>query len=201
MSRAICVPWLMLTAVTMTSACTHNVMPKITPTKVPAVQPRIESRALLLLSASFEQYGTKESNGVHKWVYHYGEAMSGALTDLVGQSFAHADVRHVSDADVLRWLTALPDSAKADVLLVPYFEASGQHDRMVDEVADARIRLDARTLPANQTYSWPAQGHTARMVTSKKGLAGSTLEQVLRALSDSLAAHRPELEPQAVSSQ
>jgi hypothetical protein len=201
MSRAIRVPWPLLTAVMLTSGCTHNVMPKITPTKVPAVQPRIESRALLLLSASFEQYGTKESNGVHKWIYHYGQAMSGGLTDLVGQSFTHADVRHVTDADVLRWLTAPPDSAHADVLLIPYFEGSGQHERLVDEVADARIRLDARTLPANQTYSWAAQGHTARLFTSKKGLAGNTLEQVLRALSDSLAAHRSELEPQVASAQ
>ncbi|HET9726141.1 MAG TPA: hypothetical protein VFP28_04435 [Gemmatimonadales bacterium] len=199
MSRAIRVPWLLLVAVMMTTACTHNVMPKITPTKVPAVQPRIDSRAVLLLSASFEQYGTKESNGVHKWIYHYGEAMSGALTDLVGQSFTHADVRHVSDADVLRWLTASPDSAPADVLLIPYFEESGHQERMVDEVVDARIRLDARTLPANQTYSWAAQGHTARVFTSRKGLAGNTLEQVLRALSDSLAAHRAELEPRVVS--
>jgi len=68
MSRATRVPWPLLVAVMMTTACTHNVMPKITPTKVPAVQPRIGSRAVLLLSASFEQYGTKESNGVHKWI-------------------------------------------------------------------------------------------------------------------------------------
>lgn len=195
MSRTVQISPLVLTAFLITSACTHNVMPKITPEKVPSVDPPIESRALLLLATSFEQYGTQESNGIHKWRYHYGEAMAKALGDLVTQSFSHADVRHVQDADVLRWLTAPPDTAMADVMLVPYFEEAGPRERVLDIVADARLRLDARTLPANQTYSWIATGHTARAFSSRRGLTGNSLEQVLRALSDSLTAHRAELEP------
>lgn len=137
MSRTTAVA-LLLGAALCAAACTHNVMPKITPAKVPSVEPRIESRALLLLSASFEQYGIQESNGIHKWRYHYGQAMAAALGDLVTQSFAHAEVRHVEDAEVLRWLTAPPDTALADVMLVPYFEEGGQRERMFDIVADAR---------------------------------------------------------------
>jgi len=194
MSRATRVPWLPVSMLIVTAACTHNVMPRITPAKVPSVEPRIESRALLLLSPSFEQYGTQESSGIHKWRYHYGEAMAAALSDLVTQSFTHGDVRRISDAEVLQWLTAPPDTSLADVLLVPYFEKGGQTDRVFDTVAEARLRLDARTLAANLTYSWAAQGRTARAFTSRKGLTGNTLEQVLRALSDSLSAHRSELQ-------
>ena len=120
--------------------------------------------------------------------------MAAALGDLVTQSFTHGDVRHISDAEVLQWLTAAPDTSLADVLLVPYFENGGQTDRVFDSVAEARLRLDARTLSANLTYSWAAQGRTARALSSRKGLTGNTLEQVLRALSDSLSAHRSELE-------
>jgi hypothetical protein len=194
MSRAMRVPWLPVSMLIVTAGCMHNVMPKITPAKVPSVEPRIESRALLLLSASFEQYGIQESNGIRKWRYHYGEAMAAALTDLVTQSFTQGDVRHMSDAEVLQWLTAAPDTSLADVLLVPYFEEGGRTDRLFDTVAEARLRLDARTLPANLTYSWVAHGRTARAFTSRKGLTGNTLEQVLRALSDSLSAHRSELQ-------
>jgi hypothetical protein len=194
MSQGTRVPWLPVSMLIVTAACTHNVMPKITPTKVPSVEPRIESRALLLLSPSFEQYGIQESDGIHKWRYHYGEAMAAALGDLVTQSFTQGDVRHISDAEVLQWLTAAPDTSLADVLLVPYFEKGGKTDRVFDMVAEARLRLDARTLAANLTYSWAAQGRTARALSSRKGLTGNTLEQVLRALSDSLSAHRSELE-------
>ena len=169
-------------------------MPKITPEKVPSVDPPIASRAVLLLGTSFEQYGAEQSDGIHKYHYHYGEAMTKALSDLISQSFAHADVRHVEDAEVLRWLTAAPDTAVADVLLVPYFEKAAPRERVLDVAADARLRLEARTLAANQTYSWIATGHSARVFSSRRGLTGSTLEQVLRALSDSLGAHRAELE-------
>lgn len=194
MSRTGQVGPLVFTVFLIASGCTHNVMPKITPERVPSVSPAIESRAVLLLATSFEQYGTHESNGIHKWRYHYGEAMAKALSDLVSQSFSHADVRHVQDADVLRWLTATPDTTLADVMLVPYFEEAGPRERLLDVVAEARLRLDARTMPANRTYSWIAAGRTARAFSSRKGLAGNSLEQVLRALSDSLAAHRAELQ-------
>lgn len=194
MSRATRVPWPLVSMLIVTAACMHNVMPKITPAKVPSVEPRIDARALLLLSPSFEGYGVQESNGFHKWRYHLGEAAAAALTDLVSRSFTRGETRGVTDAELLQWLTAPADTSVADVLLVPRFEEGGHTDRLFDTVSEARLRLDARTLSDNHTYSWVASGRTARAFSSRKGLTGNTLEQVLHALSDSLAAHRAELE-------
>lgn len=194
MSWGMPVRWSLLPLLTVAAACTHNVMPKVTPAKVPSVVPPIEAHALLLLSPSFQDYGVQESNGFHKWRYHLGEAAAAALSDLVSQSFTRGEARAVTDAEILQWLTAPPDTSIADVLLVPHFDEGGNTDRVFDTVSEARLRLEARTLPGNRTYSWVAAGRTARVLTSRRGLSGNTLEQVLRALSDSLAAHRADLE-------
>jgi len=194
MSRRTPVRWLLLPLLTTAAACTHNVMPKVTPAKVPSVAPPIEARALLLLSPSFQAYRAQESDGLHKWRYHLGEAAAVALSDLVSRSFTRGEVRMVTDSEILQWLTAPADTSIADVLLVPHFEGGGTTDRVFDTVSEARLRLEARTMPGNLTYSWVAAGRTARVLTSRRGLSGNTLEQVLRALSDSLGAHRADLQ-------
>lgn len=194
MKRVSPVPSLLLAAAAMTMGCTHNVMPKVTPEKIPAVEPPIASRALLLLPPSFEMYGLQESNGIHKWRYHLGEAMAGGLADLVGKSFVHGEARHVPDDEVLRWLTGPPDTAGADLLLVPHFEEGDMAEGLLKTRAEARLRLDVRSFRTGRTLSWRIAGRKSSMFQSMKGLTGNAIEQALRGLSDSLAAHRKELE-------
>jgi hypothetical protein len=174
--------------------CTHNVMPKITPAKIPAVHPPIEARALLLITNSFQSYTTQSSSGIHSYNYHLGESVSAALQDMIEQSFVHAETRHLADAEVLQWLSAPADTSVADLLLVPYFESGGMRERALKVVADARLRVDVRSLRSGRTFSLTAAGRSARAFTSLKGLTGTALEQALRSLSDSLAAHRGDLE-------
>jgi hypothetical protein len=174
--------------------CTHNVVPKVTPQKVPGVRPPIDSRALLLITTSFKSYTSQSSNGIHRYNYRLGESVAAALSDMIGQSFTHAETRHLPDAEVLSWLSAPADTSKADLLLVPYFESGGMRERAFDAVADARLRMDVRSLQTGQTFAWAAVGRSARVFSSLRGLTGTALEQALRALSDTLAAHRSDLE-------
>lgn len=181
-------------AVLLIAACTHNVAPKITPAKIAAVQPPIQARALLLLTPSFEEYQTQESQGIHKFKYHMGESASLALTDLVRASFTATDVKHVGDADLMQWLSGPADTTVADLLLIPRFDAGGTGTGMFTVSSDVRLRLDVRPYRSTTTYSWSSTGHTSRAFSSKRGLAGSSLEQALNGLSDSLSAHRAHLQ-------
>jgi hypothetical protein len=165
----------------VSTACTHQVAPKITPEKIAAVQPPIRARALMLVTPSFEQYVTTSSEGIHKFNYHMGESAALALTDMVKASFTHAEVRRVGDADLMTWLSGPADTTVADVLLVPRFDAGATGQ-------------DVRPYRGTTTYSWSSGGHTSRAFSSHRGLAGSSLEQALNGLSDSLSAHRAHLE-------
>lgn len=174
--------------------CTHNVAPKVTPSKIAAVQPPIHARAILILTPSFESYVSQSSEGFQHYNYQLGQSASGALQDMVTSSFEHGTTQHLSDAEVIRWLSAPPDTSAADLLLVPYFETGGAKQGFFTISADVRIRLDVRSYHGGTTYSWAALGHTGRAVSSRRGLTGSALEQALSGLSDSLAAHRAQLE-------
>ena len=185
---------LILVLVVVASACTHNVVPKVTPQKIPSVQPPINSRALLLLTTSFEGYTTQSSSGVHHYNYRLGQSVAAALSDLIAQSFARGETRHLADAEVLQWLSAPADTSTADLLLIPYFESGGARERAFDAVAEARFRVDVRSLRSKETFAWTVAGRSARVWSSRKGLTGSALEQALQALSDTLAAHRADLE-------
>jgi hypothetical protein len=177
-----------------TAACVHNVDPKVTPAKISAVKPPIAARALLLIPASMEQYTSQSSQGMHTYRFHLGTSAAAALGDLVAASFAGTAIRRVPDSDLMSYLAAPADTAIADVLLVPTLEEGGTNQRLLDIQAEARIRLDARSFRSGATWSWEVEGRTTRAFSSLKGLTGNTLEQCLRALSDSLAAHRGELE-------
>ncbi|MGH7517937.1 MAG: hypothetical protein ACREOC_10765 [Gemmatimonadales bacterium] len=175
--------------------CTHHVTPKVTPSKIAAVDPPIASRALLLISPAFEEYTSEYSSGVHRWRQHLGQSVTAALIDLVGHSFARSETRRVQDVELLQWLSAPADTTVADVLLVPAFEVGGMRERAFDAVAETRFRLDVRAYHTGKTYSWPVAGRSARAFSSMRGLTGTALEQALRGLSDTLAAHRGDLEP------
>jgi hypothetical protein len=182
-------------AVALILGCTHNVAPKVTPTKIAAVQPPIHARAILMITPSFETYTTQSSQGINHYNYQLGHSAAGALQDLVSGSFDHGTTQRLSDAEVIRWLAAPADTSAADLLLVPYFETGGVKKGLLTQSADVRLRLDARSYRGGgATYSWTALGHTGRAVTSLRGLTGSALEQALGALSDSLGAHRGDLE-------
>ncbi len=112
----------------------------------------------------------------------------------MASSFALGTTQRLSDAEVIRWLAAPPDTGAADLLLVPYFETGGIKHGLFSESADVRLRLDVRLYRGGGTYSWVALGHTGRAITSYRGLTGSALEQALRGVVDSLAAHRAQLE-------
>jgi hypothetical protein len=95
---------------------------------------------------------------------------------------------------VLQWLSAPADTSIADLLLVPYVESGSMEERALKAVADARLRVDVRSLRTGKTYSLTAAGRSARAFSSSKGLTGTALEGALRSLSDSLSAHRGDLE-------
>ena len=185
---------LILVTLLVAAACTHNVVPKVTPQKIPSVQPPINSRALLLLTASFEGYTSQSSSGMNRYNYRLGKSVAAALSDLIAQSFVRGETRHLADAEVLKWLSAPADTSTADFLLIPYFESGGTRERAFDAVAEARFRLDVRSLRSDETFAWAVAGRSARAFSSQKGLTGSALEQALQALSDTLAAHRADLE-------
>ena len=181
-------------ALVFVAACTHSVAPKVTPAKIAAVQPPIHARAILIITPSFETYTTQSSQGLQHYNYQLGQSAAGALQDVVAGSFDHGATQRLSDAEVIRWLAAPPDTGAADLLLVPYFETGGVKKGLLSQSADVRLRLDVRLYRGGVTYSWTAVGHTGRAVTSLRGLTGSALEQALSGLSDSLGAHRAQLE-------
>jgi hypothetical protein len=176
------------------AACTHNVAPKVTPAKVAAVQPPIRARALLLITPSFETYTTTSSEGIHKYNYHMGESAALALTDMVRASFSHAEVKRVGDAELMQWLSGPADTSMADLLLVPRFDVGSASQGAFTVSSDVRLRLDVRPYRGATTYSWSSTGHTSRAFSSHRGLTGSSLEQALNGLTDSLTAHRAHLE-------
>ena len=194
MSRAAVDIWRVLIWVVIVAGCTQNVVPRISPAKVPGVQPPIRSRVLLLVTPSFQNFEADESDGPNRWRYHLGESMAAALSDFVAKSFTEGRTQRVSDAEVLQWLASSPDTATTDLLLVPYFEAGAMRERLFDKVAEARFRLDGRSLRTGRTYSWRVQGRTASFWSSDRGLAGNVLEHLVQALRDTLATHRSELE-------
>jgi hypothetical protein len=180
--------------IAIVGACTHNVAPKVTPAKVAVVQPPIRARALLLITPSFESYVTQSSVGIHKYNYQMGESATLALTDLVKGSFERAEVRRVGDADLMQWLSGPADTSIADLLLVPRFDVGGTSQGAFTISSDVRLRLDVRPYRGSTTYSWSSLGHTSRAFSSHRGLTGSSLEQALNGLTDSLTAHRAHLE-------
>lgn len=185
---------LILALAAIATGCTHNVDPKVTPAKIPAVSPPINARALLLVPPSFEEYVSTTTEGVHTYKYQYGKTVTAALADLIKGSFVSGETRHVADADILAWLSGPVDTMTADLLLVPYFEKGDARTRMFDLKAELRVRLDGRSYRSGGTFSWTGEGSTTRAFTSRGGLTGSALEEALKGLSDSLLAHRSELE-------
>lgn len=175
-------------------ACTHQVAPKVTPEKIPSVNPQIKSRVVLLIAPGFEDYTSQENEGIHHYVYHLGESAAKAVTDLVTGSFAQVDVERVTDAQVLQWLASPGDTSKADLLLVPNFGKGGTKEGLFTVSADVTLRVDARVYRSGAVYSWVTQGHTSRAMSSRRGLTGNALEQALSALTDSLTANRGKLE-------
>jgi hypothetical protein len=181
-------------ALCLLAACMHQVNPTVTPAKIPPVTPPIGSRALLVISPSFSEYLSESSSGMNQFRYHYGEAASKALSELVTNSFSSATIRQAADADVLPILAGPADTSTADVLLVPAFESAGAHDRFLDIVAEVKLRMSVRSFQTGATFTWTTLGGTARVISSRGGLTGSALEEALHAMSDSIAAHRAELE-------
>lgn len=176
------------------SACAHNVNPKITPAKIPTVEPPLRSLALLLITPSFEGYTTQSSSGMHRYNYRLGASAAAALTDLITESFERADVQRVTDAESIQWLAGAADTNVADFVIVPHFETGGYSEGAIEVAADVRIRLDVRSYRSTEAFSWTAEGRTSRVFTSRGGLTGSALEKTLAGLADSLRVNRAKLD-------
>ncbi len=208
------VSWFLLGLGT-TAACVVHFTPAVTPQKIPPVSPRIRARALLLITPSFETYLSREKNGVQQ-VFHYGEAGARALSALVTESFTVVEIRRVA-ADVQPLIAGPADTSVADILLVPSFQSARARLRLTegdptyirsayvdslqvgsamsgDMSASVTLRLDARSFRTGRTFTWLTVGGTGPLHTSWGRATGLALEVALHALSDSLAAHRAELE-------
>ncbi len=207
--------WFLLGLCT-TAACVVHFTPAVTPQKIPPVSPRIRARALLLITPSFEAYLSREKNGVQQ-VFHYGEAGAKALSALVTESFTVVEIRRVAAADVQPLMAGPADTSVADILLVPSFQSAGARLRLTegdptyirsayvdslqvgsamsgDISASVTLRLNARSFRSGRTFTWLAMGGTGPLHTSWGRASGLALEDALHVLSDSLAAHRSELE-------
>jgi len=208
------VSWFLLGLGT-TAACVVHFTPAVTPQKIPPVSPRIRARALLLITPSFETYLSREKNGVQQ-VFHYGEAGARALSALVTESFTVVEIRRVA-ADVQPLIAGSADTSVADILLVPSFQSARARLRLTegdptyirsayvdslqvgsamsgDMSASVTLRLNARSFRTGRTFTWLTVGGTGPLHTSWGRATGLALEVALHALSDSLAAHRAELE-------
>ena len=208
------VSWFLLGLGT-TAACVVHFTPAVTPQKIPPVSPRIRARALLLITPSFETYLSREKNGVQQ-VFHYGEAGARALSALVTESFTVVEIRRVA-ADVQPLIAGPADTSVADILLVPSFQSARARLRLTegdptyirsayvdslqvgsamsgDMSASVTLRLNARSFRTGRTFTWLTVGGTGPLHTSWGRATGLALEVALHALSDSLAAHRAELE-------
>jgi len=208
------VSWFLLGLGT-TAACVVHFTPAVTPQKIPPVSPRIRARALLLITPSFETYLSREKNGVQQ-VFHYGEAGARALSALVTESFTVVEIRRVV-ADVQPLIAGPADTSVADILLVPSFQSARARLRLTegdptyirsayvdslqvgsamsgDMSASVTLRLNARSFRTGRTFTWLTVGGTGPLHTSWGRATGLALEVALHALSDSLAAHRAELE-------
>ncbi len=201
----------------MTTACVQHVTPVVTPQKIPPVSPPIRARALLLITPSFEGYLSREKNYSSHQVFRYGEAGTKALSALVTESFTVVEIRRVAAADVQRLMAGPADTSVADILLAPAFEGGGARLRMIagdpiyipapvvdsmqvsnvyttEITASVTLRLDARSFPTGSSFTWMTVGGTGPVLTSLGRASGLALEIALHAISDSLAAHRKELE-------
>ena len=208
------VSWFLLGLGT-TAACVVHFTPAVTPQKIPPVSPRIRARALLLITPSFETYLSREKNGVQQ-VFHYGEAGARALSALVTESFTVVEIRRVV-ADVQPLIAGPADTSVADILLVPSFQSARARLRLTegdptyirsayvdslqvgsamsgDMSASVTLRLNARSFRTGRTFTWLTVGGTGPLHTSWGRATGLALEDALHVLSDSLAAHRAELE-------
>src|ERR1041384_1680560 len=171
-----------------TAACVVHFTPAVTPQKVPPVSPRIQARALLLITPSFAGYLSREKNGVQQ-VFHYGEAGTKALSALVSESFTVVEVRQLAAADVQRLMAGPADTSIADILLVPSFEGAAARLRLtegdpvyipaavVDSIqvssvmsgeitAWVKVRVDARSLRTGSTFTWLTVGDTGPVQSS-----------------------------------
>ena len=195
-----------------TAGCVFQAIPTVTPKKIPPVSPPIKARALLLIAPSFEEYISQGATGFHKVRTDYGEVAAKALSALVTESFAAAEIRHLTDLEVQTSLAGAVDTSVADLLLVPFFESANARGRVTtespsfdaagnvvvgastyDEMAEVKLRLNARSLRSGKTFTWVTLG----VADSEPGwgrAAASALQEALHALSDSLAVHRAELE-------
>src|SRR6266571_181462 len=207
--------WLLLGLCT-TAACAVHYTPAVTPQKIPPVSPRIRARALLLITPSFESYLSREKSGVQR-VFHYGEAGAKALSALVTESFTVVEIKRIAAADVQPLMAGPADTAVADILLVPSFQSAGAQLRYTegdpiyvrsayvdslqvgiampgDMAASVTLRLNARSFRTGRTFTWLAVGGTGPVHTSWGRATSLALEDALHVLSDSLSAHRSELE-------
>ena len=192
--------------------CVLQANPAVTPKKIHNVSPPIHAHALLLIAPSFEQYISQGPSGFHKVQTHYGASAVKAVSALVTGSFATAEIRRLTDVEVQTLLDGAADTSVGDLLLVPVFETANANGNVTtespsfddagrvvvgastyDETAEVRLRLNARSLRTGTSFTWVTLGRA----DSQPGwgrAAGLALETALHAMSDSLAAHRAELE-------
>lgn len=197
-----------------TTSCGYPSPTDVWPMDVPPVSPPIQTRVLVLIAPSFEEYLAEGDTTVFQVRVMYGHAARKALFALVAQSFTSANMRWVADSEV-RSLRLYPaDTSVADLLLLPSFsgasvvptkmEGSFCCDALGNETTDdpwyqvratVALRFDARSLHTGATFTWETVGTSEHLgFTSWGRFTGRALHAALQGLSDTLAAHRAALE-------
>jgi hypothetical protein len=187
----------LLTAGVLLAGCTQAVVPRLTPARVPRVQPPLAGRAVVLITPTFAgQTGRSDDDGPPiptANVYQLGAAAESLVVTWARASFRDAEVRRLSEADALRLFVTGEGAAPGAVLLLPRFEGRFGEPYEGRRFA-VRLRLDARSLRTGGVWSWAGAGRGAGAFFGPAGVAsGRALEAAVGALRDSVAAHRDSL--------
>jgi hypothetical protein len=192
----------------------QQIRPRVKPSRIPPVAPPIQAHALLLIVPSFETFFHEEGDalGILTTRTQLGAEATKALSALVIGSFATADIKRLSEAEALMFLTSPSDTSITALLLAPSFDSVAVRYRQIqsrdcDYVGDIELcsnvqqesrleltlHVDARLLRSGRGFVWRLNGRTPWVSGSSYPSLGGMLEQVLRALTDSLTAHRTQL--------
>lgn len=177
--------------------CIQTVVPRVAPARVSAVDPPLAADAVVLITPSFAgQTGSSDDDGPPFPTgnsYQLGAAAESLVVAWAAASFRTVAVERVAEGEALRRFVGASRQATGAVLLMPRF-AGRLGEPYEGRRFVARLRLDARSTRTGGVWSWEGTGRGAGQFFGPAGLAsGRALEAAVRALADSVAAHRDSL--------
>lgn len=189
--RIACIAALVVSA---TGCFARNVVPTVETTRLRAMEPRIDRRAVLLLTPSFTGFTARheDSDAITFTTFtHLGAAADTAFRAWAERSFARVDVRRVSETEALRLLVGGTGLDAGDVVLLPRLDGTLGGAESIMSPWFVTVRVDVRAMRSGAVHAWTVQGRARH--TNESHPSGRALLAALTALTDTLARHRPGL--------